>query len=158
MASRRTVQRSSVGAAERRDVLTQCLGPFLGHLHGARADDDPVGELRGGTRMLRRRDAEAGVERHVHQPAGPLGKAGERGGEVSARPGRAGQRDEVEPAVRLAPASAIRSSVDVGATSWMRRVSGRSPAGRSAMIMLVAPAAVASSAKRSQPYASSSDE
>ena len=38
-----------------------------------------------------------------------------------------------------------------GATSWMRRRSGRSPAGRSATIMPVAPAASASSANRSQP-------
>ena len=44
-----------------------------------------------------------------------------------------------------------------GATSWMRRSSGNSPAGRSATIRLVAPAARASSAKRSHPWASSSD-
>src|SRR6266508_84450 len=47
------------------------------------------------------------------------------------------------------------SPAKVGATSWIRFSSGRSPAGRSATISDVAPAARASVAKRSQPYASS---
>jgi hypothetical protein len=50
-----------------------------------------------------------------------------------------------------------RSSVEVGATSWTLSSSGRSPAGRSATMRLVAPASRASAAKRSQPYASRID-
>jgi hypothetical protein len=62
-----------------------------------------------------------------------------------------------QPSVRSA-ARRIRASVEVGATSWTRRSSGRSSAGRSATIMLVAPASRASVSKRSQPYASRIEE
>ena len=48
----------------------------------------------------------------------------------------------------------MRSSVEVGATRWILPTSGRSPAGTSETIRLVAPRAEASAAKRSQPYAS----
>src|SRR5690348_3549886 len=51
--------------------------------------------------MLWRRDAEAGVERSIDEPSRPLDEAGERGGELAAGTGRAGERDEVEPAVGL---------------------------------------------------------
>ena len=72
-------------------------------------------------------------------------RPGHQGGEPVRQPlpgpGRAGERDQVEPAVGLSAARRMRSSVEVGATSWMRRSSGRSlRPGRSATIMLVAPA------------------
>ena len=51
----------------------------------------------------------------------------------------------------------MRSSVEVGATSWTRFSSGRVPAAVSATMKLVAPAARASASKRSQPYASRID-
>ena len=51
--------------------------------------------------MFRRRDAEAGVEREVGDGAGTGDQARERWGEIAARTRRSGQRDEVEPAVRL---------------------------------------------------------
>ena len=73
--------------------------------------------------------------------ARPLDEAGERGGELGAGAGRAGQRDEVEPAVGAPAARRMRSSVEVGATSWTRRSLGLRSAGRSATIRLVAPAA-----------------
>ena len=51
----------------------------------------------------------------------------------------------------------MRSSVEVGATSWIRFSSGRVPAAVSTTMKLVAPAARASASKRSQPYASRID-
>ena len=68
-------------------------------------------------------------------------------------------RDEVEPAVRLARPRAAGARRSRSARRAGRAAApGRSPAGRSATIRLVAPAERASAAKRSQPYASSSDE
>ena len=60
-------------------------GPFLGDLDGARADDDAVGELGRGARMLGRRDAEAGVERDVVRPRARARRAAASAGESSAR-------------------------------------------------------------------------
>ncbi len=52
----------------------------------------------------------------------------------------------------------MRSSVEVGATSWiLRGAGGRAPAGRSATISPVAPAARASCSNTSQPYVSSKE-
>ena len=80
-------------------VVAERSGPLLGDLHGPRADDDAVGEASDGGGMLGRRDAEAGVERNGGRCAGTVDEAGEGGGDLGAGAGRAGERDEVQPAV-----------------------------------------------------------
>ena len=99
-----------------------------------------------------RRDAEAGIERLRGRCTGSRSERRERRGELGARAGRCRSRVTrySQPSVDSA-ARRSRSSVDVGATSWTRRVSGRTSTGRSATINDVAPALRASVAKRSQP-------
>ena len=145
------------GGSQRGDIGAQRVRAVLGREQCAGADDDSVRELGGRAGVLGRRDAEARVERDGGRGAGAVDEAGERGERLSRAPVVPGDGDEVQPPVRLLAASRILASVDVGATSWTRRSSGRSPAGRSAMMRLVAPAAVALAAKRSQPYASRID-
>ena len=72
--------------AKAADVGAQGVRAFLGDLDGARADDDAVGEIGRGARLLRRRDPEACVERLVRRRARTLGEAGERGGDAVAAP------------------------------------------------------------------------
>ena len=92
---------SSERLLQRPHITLERRRAFLGDLDRARADDDSVDELGGGAGVLGRRDPEAGVERLLGGAARALDEAGERGGEVAARAGRPGQRDEVEPAVGL---------------------------------------------------------
>ena len=72
----RAASRGRRGASRR---TREGVGALLGDLDGARADDDAVGELGGRGRVLGRRDAEAGVERHVRDAPRALDEAGELG-------------------------------------------------------------------------------
>ena len=158
---RRTERARSVGdhrvdtLAQRADVAAERLRPVLGDLDRTRADDDAVRKLGCSTRMLRSRDAEACIERDVRDGTRALDEAGERGGVVGARTRRPRDGDEIEPAVRL-----LRCDPQLARRSTSARragcagAPGVSPAGRSATIIEVAPAAPASCANRSQPYAS----
>ena len=148
--------RLGADADERRRARSRAL---LRRLDRARADDDPVDELGGCARVLAGRDAEARVEREVGDARGHAPASGASVGASSVRapvvPVTVTRYSQ--PSVAAA-ASRSRSSVDVGATSWTRRSSGRTSAGRSATISEVAPAARASRSNRSQPYASKIDE
>ena len=77
----------SSARAQLSDEALERRGPVLGGEERRRADDHAVRELGGRGRLLRCRDAEAGVERHVGERARPLDERGERRRELGrARP------------------------------------------------------------------------
>ena len=81
--SRRCSKRSCVERLpQRTDITLERRRALLGDLDRARADDDRRRRARRPRRVLRRRDAEAGVERLLGRAARALDEAGERGGEV----------------------------------------------------------------------------
>ena len=93
----------SSAARRRADVAAERSRAVFGDLERAGADDDPIRQLGCRTGVLRGRDAEARIERHAGRGrAGARREVAEGAGEALARSGRAGDRDEVEPAVRLA--------------------------------------------------------